>query len=70
MLMFLSRLASVLTQESSDWRANTVFLLDGASYHKSAETKAHMINLGLNVIFTAPYSYDSSPIELFFAYFK
>jgi hypothetical protein len=29
-----------------------------------------MVNLGLTVILTAPYSYDASPIELFFAYFK
>ena len=70
MLMFLSRLAQVLTSEHKDWRLNTVFLLDGAPYHKSDQTRRHMINLGLNVMFTAPYSYDASPIELFFAYFK
>ena len=70
MLMFLSRLAQVLSAESNYWRSNTVILLDGATYHKSEETRKHMINLGLEVMFTAPYSYESSPIELFFAYFK
>ena len=70
MLTFLSRLAQVLTKEDKDWRSNTVFLLDGASYHKSDETRRHMIALGLTVLFTAPYSYDASPIELFFAYFN
>ena len=68
--MFLSRLAQLLTKEDKNWRTNTVFLLDGASYHKSEETRRHMTNLGLTVILTAPYSYDASPIELFFAYFK
>ena len=70
MLMFLSRLAALLTSEKADWRDNTVILLDGASYHKSEETKAHMTDLGIDVLFTAPYSYDASPIERFFAYFK
>ena len=70
MLMFLSRLASLLTQENADWRSNTVILLDGAPYHKSEETKAHMIKLGLTVCFTAVACYDSSPIEFFFAWFK
>ena len=70
MLLFLSRLALVLSNESSDWRRNTVILLDGATYHRAEETRKHMIALGLEVMFTAPYSYESSPIELFFAYFK
>ena len=70
MLLFLSRLALVLSNESSDWRSNTVILLDGATYHRAEETRKHMIALGLEVMFTAPYSYESSPIELFFAYFK
>ena len=26
--------------------------------------------LGVNFIFSAPYSYDTAPVELFFAYFK
>lgn len=35
MLMFLSRLAQRLTEQEQDWRDNTVFVLDGASYHRS-----------------------------------
>ena len=31
LMCFMSRLASVLTSESSNWRDNTVFLLDGVS---------------------------------------
>jgi len=38
MLMFLSRLATRLTQLQPNWRDNTVILLDGASYHRSQET--------------------------------
>jgi len=69
-MLYLSKLASLLTSENKDWRKNTVLLLDGASYHKSDETRTFFGNLGVKVILSAPYSYASAPIELFFAYFK
>ncbi len=69
-MLYLSKLASLLTSENKDWRKNTVFLLDGASYHKSDETRTFLSSLGVKVILSAPYSYSSAPIELFFAYFK
>ena len=70
MLMFLSRLAQLLSTEGDNWRKDTLFLLDGASYHKSEEVRAHLRNLGIDVILSAPYSYEAAPCELFFAYFK
>jgi hypothetical protein len=45
-------------------------LLDGASYHKSDETQKAMKRLGLRAVISAPYSYQTAPIELFFAFFK
>ena len=36
MMMFMSRLATALSAESSGWRENTVFTMDGAPYHKSS----------------------------------
>ena len=68
--MLLSWLAQVFTQEEKDWRSNTVFLLDGASYHRAESTKAHFKRLGVDVVLSAAYSYDAAPCELFFAYFK
>ena len=53
MMMFMSRLASVLSAESSKWRENTVFTMDGAPYHKSS--RALFKHLGLRVAITAPY---------------
>ncbi len=42
MLMFLSRLANVLTQEDKDWRNNTVWLFDNAAYHRASDVKEHL----------------------------
>ena len=52
-MMFMSRLASVLTQEEPDWRSNTVFVMDGASYHKSSHEMFK--HLGMRVAISAPY---------------
>ena len=35
MLMFMSRLAVLLSEERSDWRQDTYWLLDNAPYHRS-----------------------------------
>ena len=52
-MMFLSRLASVLTKECPGWRENTVFTMDGAPYHKAS--REIFTHLGMKVAITAPY---------------
>ena len=70
MQLYLSKLVIVLDGERGNWRNDTTIMLDGAKYHTCEATRKHLALLGIPVIFTAPYSYDGSPIELFFAYFK
>ena len=45
-------------------------MLDGAKYHTSTATRQMLKTLGVNYIISAPYSYDTAPVELFFGYFK
>ena len=68
--LFLGRLLVILAKEDPSWRDRTVFLLDGASYHKSEATRKFLDNLGIRVMISAPYSFAAAPVELFFAYFK
>ena len=70
MLMFLSRLANVLSSESQNWREDTYWLLDNASYHRSSDVRKHLLELGVKVILSGPYSYAAAPCETFFAYYK
>lgn len=70
MLMFLSRLALVLTEESPDWRDDTYWLLDNAPYHRSKEVREHLLKLGVKVILSGQYAYEAAPVELFFNYYK
>ena len=70
MLMFLSRLANVLSQEDKDWRINTYLLLDNAAYHRSKEVRQCLLNLGVKTILSGQYAYHAAPCERFFAYYK
>ena len=69
-LMFMSRLANVLSQEDKDWRNETYWLLDNAAYHKSKEVRECLLKLGVKVILSGQYAYAAAPCELFFSYYK
>jgi len=70
LLLFFLSLLERLDREAPSWREDTIFLLDGARYHTSAGTRAHFEQMRLQVIYTAPYCYESSPIERLFAALK
>ena len=71
MQMFLSYLCSAIGKKfGNSWREDIVFLMDGASYHRSAETRACITHLKIKVVISAPYSYAAAPAELWFAHFK
>ena len=68
--MFLRYLVLKLNQFDSQWRSNSILVMDGASYHIASSTRDLMKKLNLPVIILGPYSYDLNPVELFFAAFK
>ena len=70
MLTFLRFLVQKLDDDVPGWRADTIFLLDGARYHTSPEMKHYMRQLGLQIAITAPASFSSSPIERLFSALK
>ena len=52
------------------WREKIVIVMDGASYHRSIETRKCISHLSMKVVLSAPYSYASAPAELWFSQFK
>ena len=71
MQMFLSHLAQAFTKQfGASWRETVIVVMDGASYHRSAETRKCISHLKMKVVLTAPYSYASAPVELWFAHLK
>ena len=70
MKLFLGRLCETLAKENQAYRDDTIFLLDGAAYHRSEMTREFYKKLQVKIILSAPYSYSGAPIESFFGYFK
>jgi len=68
--LFVKKLSAKLDQERPGWREDTVIVQDGAPYHGSQKTRAYFAHLGIRTMFTAPYSYSGSPVELYFAALK
>ena len=67
MLLFFSQLAAILQEKDDGWREKTVFLIDGASYHKESKLRDQLLKMGIQVVISAPYSFQCAPIELLFA---
>ena len=70
MSVYLTHLFDTLDQERPGWRRDTVIMLDNAPYHRAGAVLSLFQEKKVPVLFTGLYSYDASPVELFFAAFK
>ena len=70
MLVFLQHLVEQLDLSRPSWRDDTVLLLDGAKYHTGSRVREYLRKLDLQVLWSAPYSYSTAPIEMVFGNLK
>ena len=70
MEIFFRDLARKLDSERKDWRTDTIILLDNAPYHTCASVLKVYKELNMPICFSGPNSYDASPAELMFSFFK
>ena len=68
--IFIRELVKCLDDDAPRWRENSLLMIDGAAYHTSSHTMELFRELDVPLVVTAPYSYDASPIEFYFATFK
>ena len=68
--LFIQKLAKKLDEDRPGWKEDTVIMMDNAPYHGSQKTRDYFAHNGIRTIYTAPYSYSGSPIELWFAALK
>ena len=69
-VLFLKGLFDKLSSEDRHWKSKTLILFDGAKYHLSGSVKDFLVKSKVKAILSAPYSYDTAPIELFFSLLK
>ena len=53
-----------------NWRDTSTLLLDNASIHRAKDSLETYDDLGLPVMFLAPYSFKMAPVEKLFSYVK
>ena len=68
--LFMKRLMLRLQAQDENWKARTLFLLDAAMYHRSADTRNYLCNAGAKVVVGGPYAFAAAPIEHFFSALK
>jgi len=59
-----------LNKQDKNWQEKTILLLDGASYHRSKETRNYLTNKGVKVVIGGPYAFAAAPIEHYFGALK
>ena len=70
MTLFLQHLKRQLDMESPGWEQSSYILLDNAAWHSNPEMKTRLAKMELPIIYSAPYSYSTAPVERAFAALK
>ena len=69
-MLFMRYLVERLDRETPGWQENSIILMDNAPYHVGKLAREYFRKMQIPVMFTAPYSYSSSPIETLFSMLK
>jgi len=70
MTTFLRYLSRQLDIETPGWQEEATILLDNAKWHSNAKMKERLARMQLPIIYSAPYSYTTAPVESAFAALK
>jgi transposase len=69
-LLFIVKLCKELDNRDRDWRIRSTLLLDNASIHRAKQSLAAFEQMGLPIMFLAPYSFKMAAVEKLFAVVK
>ena len=70
MMVYMQHLIRKLDEEDPNWKEHTYVLMDGARYHTGEDIRLFLHKMQIKMIWTAPYCYTTSPIELLFGGLK
>ena len=68
--LFVKQLVEALEREDPGFRETTVLQFDGATYHRSAEKRNFLANMGIRAMVSGPHGYDIAPVEMLFSGIK
>ena len=68
--LFVKQLVNALEIEDPNFIEKTVLQFDGATYHRSSETRNFLANIKVKAMISGPYGYDIAPVEKLFSGIK
>ncbi len=68
--LFIVKLCQALDNKDEQWRTKSTLVLDNASIHRAKESLASFEQLGLPMMFLAPYSFKMAAVERLFSFIK
>ena len=69
-MVFMRYLVRQLDQDTPGWEEDSIILLDNATYHRGEEIRKYFRKMQLPVMYSAPYSFSTAPIETLFSHLK
>ena len=69
-MLFMRYLVERLDRETPGWQEDSIILMDNAPYHDGKQAREYFRKMQIPVMYKAPYSYSSSPIETLFSMLK
>jgi transposase len=69
-LLFIVKLCKELDGRDRNWRSTSTLVIDNASIHRAKQTLSAFEEMGLPVMFLAPYSFKMAAVEKLFAVVK
>lgn len=68
--LFLIKLSNYLDTINTNWRQNTIIMIDNAPYHRGKMIIQKYSQLKIRIMFLGPYQFKLAPVELMFSYIK
>ena len=59
-----------LDEDTPGWEDDSIILIDNASYHRGDEIRRQFRKMQLPIMYSAPYSFNTAPIETLFSQLK
>ena len=69
-MLFMRRLVRLMDIQCPGWQESSIIVIDNAPYHCGDEIRDYLHKMQIPIMYSAPYSYSSAPIETLFSFLK
>ena len=66
-MLFMRYLVRKLDEDTPGWENDSIVLIDNATYHRGEDIKKYFRKMQVPIMYSAPYSFSTAPIETLFS---